>query len=105
MREAMTWKCEPGRVAQDPTLQGVAFSFVKNPELGVLLAAPGLCTQLQAIGKPTVTIDYDVWGNPVEGLTGYQAKRIEGQAFHDVFATHTADSLEPNPLAKPFEQP
>src|SRR5690242_4678068 len=76
VREEMTWKCDPGRTAHNPRAQSVMFLFVKNPAIGTLHAAPGLCDQLQAGGKPVVAVEYDVWGNSADGVHGYRAVKI-----------------------------
>jgi hypothetical protein len=103
VREEMTWECQPGRAAQIPSAQPVLFRFVKNSGIAALHAAPGLCDQLQAAGKPIVTIDYEVWGNSVDGLHGFRALTIDGKSFKDLLPHEGGDSLGPNPLAAPFE--
>ena len=102
VREEMTWQCEPGRAAQVPLAQPVTFSFVKNPAIGELHAAPGLCDQLRATGKPVVVVEYDVWGNSIDGAHGFRAVKINGKPFQDAVPHGGVDSLGPNPLQAPF---
>src|SRR6266404_1307266 len=102
-REEMTWECQNGRAALMPLAQPVMFRFVKNPGIATLHAALGLCDQLKATGKPVVTIEYEVWGNSVEGLNGFRAVTIDGKPFKDELPPRESlDSLGPNPLAAPF---
>ena len=38
------------------------FRYVENPEYYDLASGRGLCQQLQASGKSTAELTYDVWG-------------------------------------------
>ena len=103
-REEMTWECQNGRADGIPPAQPVMFRFVKNPAIATLHAAPGLCDQLKSTGKPVVRIEYEVWGNSVDGLHGFRAVTIDGKPFKDSLPPREGvDSLGPNPLAAPFE--
>lgn len=106
VREEMTWKCEQGRTAQSPHAQAVMFLFVKNSAIGAMHAGPWLCDQLKAAGKPVVTVEYDVWGNSVDGVHGFRPVKIDGKPFKDLLPPFEGvDSIGPNPLAAPFELP
>ena len=72
----MTWACTPER---DPDgLQSVEFHFVENPKYFDIEVGPHLCDALKSLGKPTVTMKFDLLGELVWGYRGYKSVGIDG---------------------------
>ena len=80
----MTWECIPAE--QDPRYpdaEPVMFRYMEYPPYYDLASGRGLCQQLQASGKRTAKVTYDVWGTASRGIHGYRIELINGQPLQD----------------------
>lgn len=89
--ENMAWQCvaSGGASGQNfPLIETVRLSFLKNPHHRMMVSGPHLCSDLKTSGQTYVAVTFDVWGNRVRGLHGYNptgmavgSKRLTGYEF------------------------
>ncbi len=94
----MGWQCTGVADIKDltsPHVESIKMWFLENPNYEVRASGPHLCADLKQSGKPTVTATFDVWGNRLQGLHGYnltdlaigatrlQNYEADGAGFHD----------------------
>jgi len=84
----MTWECAPeeyktGYYARPD--EYVRFRYVDEPHCSEVESARNLCAELRLIGKPVVSVDFEVWGG-VGPLSreGYNIVTVEGRPLADV---------------------
>jgi hypothetical protein len=107
----MTWQCVPEeRDLGYPEAEPVMFRYTEDPEHYVLASGRGLCQQLQASGKSTARITFDVWVTPFGRLHGYNIESINGLPRQDVGGPgrsgvhhHGTDNPGPDPLESAFQ--
>ena len=81
----MAWECLPAeRDLRYPEAEPVMFRYVENPEYYDLASGRGLCQQLQASGKSTAELTYDVWGTASRAIHGYRIESINGRPLQDI---------------------
>lgn len=72
--EQMGWQCtgitDTGNQVY-PHVESVKLWFLDNPRFEERASGPSLCVDLSASGRPDVAVTFDVWGNRVQGLHGY----------------------------------
>jgi hypothetical protein len=99
----MTWKCAPEHYTRDyPKAQPVRFRFIEDPRFEDVVSGKGLCDQLKASGKKVVVVEFDTWGDSVQGLIGYRYVSIDGKPIIDVggWGSTGAHGVETHPLAR-----
>jgi len=89
--ENMEWQCVASGSASyqhSPLMESVRLSFVKNPRHRMMASGPHLCSDLKTSGQTYLAVTFDVWGNRVRGLHGYNptgmavgSKQLEGYNF------------------------
>lgn len=89
--ENMEWQCVASGSASDqnsPHIESVRLSFLKNPRYRMMVSGPHLCSDLKTSGQTYVAVTFDVWGNRVRGLHGYNptgmavgSKQLKGYVF------------------------
>jgi hypothetical protein len=84
----MTWQCAPEEYK--PALPAhadeyVRFRFVEEPHCYEVESARNLCTEMRSIGKPVVTVEFQVWGGfgPFR-REGYNVVAVEGRPLRDI---------------------
>jgi hypothetical protein len=80
----MTWQCVPEE--SDPTYpdaEPVLFRFAADPAYFVLAFGRGLCHELQASGKTTAAVTFEVWGPPAREMRGYRIEWINGKPLQN----------------------
>ena len=99
----MTWECAPEHYMRDyPQAQPVRFRFVEDPTFEDVISGKGLCDQLKASRKKVVVMEFDTWGNSVQGLIGFREVSVEGKPIIDVggWGSISAHGVGTHPLAK-----
>lgn len=75
----MGWQCtgiaDTGN-ARFPHVEGVKLWFLENPRYEERASGPSLCADLKASGFTDVAVTFDVWGNRIQGLHGYDLTGI-----------------------------
>jgi hypothetical protein len=75
----MGWQCtgtaDTGNQTY-PHVEGVKLWFLENPRYEERASGPSLCADLNSSGQPTVAVTFDVWGNRMQGLHGYDLTGI-----------------------------
>src|SRR5579863_173985 len=70
--EPMSWECVPEHyMPAYPEAQPVRFRFVEDTHYEEVVSGRGLCDQLKNGGKPVVTVEFELWGDKVRGLRGW----------------------------------
>jgi hypothetical protein len=106
----MTWECVPEeRDLGYPEAEPVMFRYTDDPEYEVLASGRGLCQQLQASGKSTAKITFDVRVTPLGRLHGYNIELINGLPRQDIGGPgwsgvhhHGTGDPGPHPLESAF---
>lgn len=96
--EQMGWQCTgtfDTTSPKHPHVESVKLWFIVNPHYEELASGPSLCADLKASAQPDVDVTFDVWGNSLIGLHGYDITNIsvggkqlklygsESGGFHD----------------------
>ncbi len=79
----MTWECAPDE--HKPAFYArpdeyVRFRFVEEPRCFDVESARNLCGELRSIGKPIVSVQFEVWPQ----REGYRIVSVEGTTLSDV---------------------
>jgi hypothetical protein len=81
----MTWECAPEHyMAAYPEAQPVRFRYVENPHHEVVQSGRGLCDQLKNTGKPLAAVEFELFGDRVRGLRGFNAIAVDGRPIVEV---------------------
>lgn len=81
----MTWECAPEHyMPAYPEAQPVRFRYIENPHPEVVKSGRGLCDQLKTAGKAVVAVEFELRGDRVRGLRGFNAIAVDGQPIVDV---------------------
>jgi hypothetical protein len=81
----MTWECAPDHyMPAYPEAQPVRFRYVENPHHEVVQSGRGLCDQLKRAGQPVVAVEFELWGDRVRGLRGFNAIAVDSTPIVDV---------------------
>jgi hypothetical protein len=104
----MRWDCKPDRDYDG--LQWVEFRFVENPNYFHTEVGPHLCDALKSLGRPTVTMKFDLLGDFVSGFRGSSSVGIDGLStpFSDRNAgSESFGTAEPgvDPLKTAYDRP
>jgi hypothetical protein len=107
--EQMGWECilvEDTKSPKFPHVEEVELWFVRNPHFEERASGPRLCAELKEAGQTYVAVSFDVWGNRLRGLHGYNGtgvalgpKQLEVYSF-GLNSYHT-DTAHPSGLAYP----
>jgi hypothetical protein len=104
----MNWECAPDRYTPAyPDAQPVRLRFVENPHFEEVVSGRGLCDQLKNGGKTVVPVDYELWGDRVNGLRGFTALAVDGRQIVNAGgwgSSGSDDSPAPHPLQSAFTQ-
>lgn len=76
----MGWQCTGMYRTKNPrfpVVQDVKLWFLDNPHYEERASGPHLCEDLHSAGKPYADVTFDVWGNKLRGLHGYDGVSIE----------------------------
>jgi len=94
----MGWQCTgvtDTKYERFPHVESIKMWFLENTHYEERATGPRLCADLEQSGKPTVAATFDVWGNGLQGLHGYDltsiaigSRKVEiyeggGGGFHD----------------------
>jgi len=75
----MGWQCtgiaDTGN-QKFPHVEGVKLWFLENPRYEERASGPSLCADLERFRGPDVAVTFDVWGNRLQGLHGYNLVSI-----------------------------
>ena len=81
----MTWECAPEHyMPAYPEAQPVRFRYLENPHHEVVQSGRGLCDQLKKKSEPVVAVKFELWGDRVRGLRGFNAIAVDGKPIVDV---------------------
>jgi hypothetical protein len=81
----MSWECAPEHYMRAyPEAQPVRFRYVENPHHEVVQSGRGLCDQLKSAGKPVVAVEFELFGDKVRGLRGFNPIAVDGTPIVDV---------------------
>jgi hypothetical protein len=104
----MTWQCAPDRyMPAYPEAQPVRFRYVENPHYEEVVSGRGLCDQLKSGGKTAVAVEYELWGDRVRGLRGFNEIAVDGKPIVEVGGWGSSGddgSSTSHPLASAFKQ-
>jgi hypothetical protein len=79
----MGWACvltEGTGSPKFPHVEIVKMWFLQNPHFEERASGPHLCQDLKASGQDQIAVTFDVWGNKMRGLHGYDGAGISVQA-------------------------
>jgi hypothetical protein len=104
----MNWECAPDRyMPAYPEAQPVRFRYVDNPRYEEVVSGQGLCDQLKSGGKTVVAVEYELFGNRIQGLRGFHEISVDGKPIVDVGGWESSggyDSTAPHPLETAFRR-
>jgi len=81
----MSWECAPEHyMPAYPEAQPVRFRFVEDTHYEEVVSGRGLCDQLKNGGKPVVTVEFELWGDKVRGLRGWNEIAVEGKPIVNI---------------------
>ena len=104
----MNWECAPDRyMPAFPEAQPVRFRYVENPHYEEVVSGRGLCDQLKSGGKTVVAVEYELWGDRIRGLRGFNEIAVDGRPIVQVggWGSSGGDgSPTPHPLVSAFKQ-
>jgi hypothetical protein len=84
----MTWECAPDEynaAFYARPDEYVRFRYVEEPRCFEVESARNLCAELRSIGKPVVSVSFEVFGGPKPfSREGYKMLAVEGRPFKDV---------------------
>jgi hypothetical protein len=75
----MGWQCtgiSDTENSKFPHTEGIKLWYLENPRYEERASGPSLCADLRVSGRPDVTVTFDVWGNSLQGLHGYDLANI-----------------------------
>jgi hypothetical protein len=103
----MAWECAPEHyMPAYPEAQPVRFRYIENPHHEVIQSGRGLCDQLKTAGKAVVAVEFELRGDRVRGLRGFNASAVDGKPIVDVggWGGSGGDSSTlPDPLETAFK--
>jgi hypothetical protein len=83
----MTWECAPDEYNATYYARPdeyVRFRFVEEPRCFEVESARNLCAELRSIGKPVVSVNFEVFGGPKPfSPEGYKMLAVEGLPLRD----------------------
>lgn len=104
----MNWECAPDRyMPAYPDAQPVRLRFVENPHFEEVVSGRGLCDQLKSGGKTVVPVEYELWGDRINGLRGFSEISVDGRQIVDAGgwgSSGSDDSPAPHPLQSALTQ-
>jgi len=81
----MSWECAPEHyMPAYPDAQPVRFRYVENPHYEEVTSGRGLCDQLKSAGKPVVAVEFELFGDMVRGLRGFNEIAVDGRHILNV---------------------
>lgn len=106
MTKQMRWECAPEHyMPAYPEAQPVRFRYVENPHFDEIASGRGLCDQLKSRDKPVVAVEFEVWGDRVRGLRGFNEIAVDDKPIINVGGWGGSggdDSKLPHPLETEF---
>jgi hypothetical protein len=101
--EPMTWQCisDDNRAgSNDPHVETIKLSFKKNAHYELLAYGPSLCADLRAQPNSAVAVTFEVHGNAIWGLRGYNPTKVSAngrnlQTLEFTPVTHGAQHQHP----------
>ncbi|MGH8338505.1 MAG: hypothetical protein ACRETL_17145 [Gammaproteobacteria bacterium] len=104
----MNWECAPDSyMPAYPDAQPVRFRYLENPRYEEVVFGRGLCDQLKNNGKPVVPVEYELWGDRINGLRGFSEIAVDGKPIVNAGGMGSSGddgSPAPHPLQSAFEQ-